>query len=118
MSRDGDFDPFLDDVKGVKSTSKKDKPKSSGGWFSSKERKKKKDESLYGPASFDFGDKSDDDDTYSSSNFSGKDDNNKQEKVTIQTLFEFKPWEIGVLLIELLLVAYLVLVVTRVIPIF
>jgi len=118
MSRDSDFDPFLDDVKGVKTNSTKGNSKSSGGWFSSKAKKKKKDESLYGPASFDFGDKSDDDDAYSTSNFSGKSEDIKPEKVTIQTLFEFKPWEIGVLLVELLLVVYLVLVVTRVIPIF
>lgn len=90
-------------MKGVKS--KKDK------------KKDKKNESLYGPASFDFGDDKDDDDSYSSKSFNKK-GNDEQEKVTIQTLFEFKPWEIGVLIVELLLVLYLVLVVLRVIPIF
>lgn len=105
MSRDSIFDPFLDDIKGVKKKSKKDK------------KKEKENESLYGPASFDFGDKSDDDDTYGTSSFSKK-ESNKKEKVTIQTLFEFKPWEIAVLVVELILVLYLILVVTRVLPIF
>lgn len=105
MSRDEDFDPFLDEVKGVKSSSKKDL------------KKRKKDEALYGPASFDFGDQLDDDDAYGSKKFSGGDDSN-QEKVTIQSLFEFRPWEIFVLVMEILLVTYLVLVVLKVIPLF
>lgn len=103
MDRDDSFDPFLDDVKGVKPKSKKDKKQS------------KKNDVLYGAASFDFGDEVDDDDTYGAAGFSSAEEP-KQEKVTIQTLFEFKPWEVGVLFIEILLVTYLVLVVTKVLP--
>lgn len=91
-------------MKGVKT--KKDK------------KKEKKNESLYGPASFDFGDDADDDDSYGAKSFDKQQDSNKQEKVTIQSLFEFKPWEVAVLVVELLLVVYLVLVVLRIIPIF
>lgn len=105
MGRDESFDPFLDDVKGIKPMSTKDR------------KKAKKNDVLYGAESFDFGDDMDDDDTYGNDGFK-TDVNIKQEKVTLQSLFEFKSWEIGVLIIELLMVAYLVLVVTKVIPMF
>lgn len=126
MAPDEDsFDDFLDTVDDTSKTvdapkKKQKKPfKLFGGMKLAKEKKKKAEStsSFYDEA-LDFS-VSDDDDFYGVSASEQTNQNERQDtKLTLQTLFEFRWWELAILVVEVLLVVYLVLVLTKVLPLF